>query len=694
MTEIFYGFSSMIVFVSADAAERMILERIMNKRIVTYSFLACLNQGKSQYKDLTDIFVPLVKRTLSILYSDGVTRGLLDDIKTKFFDLYGIDVPYSILSSMVKKIALDYNIEKSCFKFNSDNSFSIDEYIFIDFEEELEEKEFDIEMLLDSYNSYLESHGHSYSESLDLFKFIDDNIIDLADIFSKRKKQQELQPHDIQMGFLNLIADNSKLYKIMKSVYIGAVISTFLYYDHGSVSSNFDLLLDTNFIVSLLDLSSLEAYDTCRRIVEISQTMKNKVRVLNFTIEEAKALLNRKAADLNDFHKFESLNSRDILNACCRRKITNTDLERIAINLEKTLTKEFKILILKDQNELRVKAQNSSHYEKIKSYRHTNPDGILHDATACMYVEDRRKTKIYNFNDAKYWFVSDTPFTIPVLNDDKSFSETISADQLLNIMWLSNPVLNQDIIADLGLKKIITNSTNSKLPSSLLLRQLDTNIKKYAIEKIEPEDLVHLSNTIALTTVLNSDSLSDLNQLAEKSPGEFVQEIVRLNEISQEIVSVENIKLNNQLEQIANTLNAKINTAKEQSDMESAKIKKELQKTFLKMKDRKEKLDYKVPAIYKYRIIICIAIFLLYLMTITLLIYKLTWNVVEPYTYILGLIYVFASYLIASLQSKSLNPLSFFNKDVIRDYVYEKYLFDNDEYLELESRVNSDKNSV
>jgi len=73
-------------------------------RIVTYSLLAHINNHGKGIKDFSDIFLPLVKRTLSKLNSNGIVSGLLTDVKSEMDKLYSLDIPFMPLLVFLSRL--------------------------------------------------------------------------------------------------------------------------------------------------------------------------------------------------------------------------------------------------------------------------------------------------------------------------------------------------------------------------------------------------------------------------------------------------------------------------------------------------------------------------------------------------------------------------------------------------------------
>ncbi|QYS91148.1 hypothetical protein JJC04_15440 [Flavobacterium covae] len=56
-----------------------------------------------------------------------------------------------------------------------------------------------------------------------------------------------------------------------------------------------ELLFDTNFLISLIDLNTPESTHSCRKLIEVGNNLGFKFTVLNETIEETKSLLQKKS---------------------------------------------------------------------------------------------------------------------------------------------------------------------------------------------------------------------------------------------------------------------------------------------------------------------------------------------------------------------------------------------------------------
>ena len=99
--------------------------------------------------------------------------------------------------------------------------------------------------------------------------------------------------------------------------------------------------------------------------------------------------------------------------------------------------------------------------------------------------------------------------------------ETIKVDDLLNILWLSNPsmgILNDKDMVDIGLTSLVAFTLNKSLPKARIIKELDDNIQKYKDENISERDVFLLSTRIANGQIRD---LEKLNELASSDTAAF-----------------------------------------------------------------------------------------------------------------------------------------------------------------------------
>jgi|UniRef100_UPI0025B8F967 hypothetical protein len=503
----------------------------ISNKIVTYSLLAHINDHNEGIRDLSDLFIPLVKRVLAKMADEGIHQGKhINEIKNRIDQTYYLDIPYPLLIKIIESIADEVVRNKgSEFIIYKDKAFQINNYTFSEFEEDIAQEESNIEKLEQIYDAYLEINGIKKSNDTSLIDFIDKNRAQLITYFSDKKESQDNIDKDffIQANFINYVKSDPKLYKIICKVYLGSIIASYLEYEPEFAKEKGDkeFLLDTNFIIGLLDLNTIESTHTCRKIVDICKRLNYRVSVLDYTIEETKNLIERTANSIDTIFLQKKLDPESIYNACDRRNLSKTDLEKLLADLESILRNEFSINIINDTTKVRNEAKYSKEYEIYKGVRSTEWSA-LHDATAVKYIQRKRGKKFKDYFSANCFFVTNTTRDFrPLINSD-SVSEIIRAEDLVNILWLTNPNVklnvNNEEVVNIGLSRLISSSINSRLPSSRILRELDENIQKYARDKISDRDIIRVANRIANKTLVN---LEQLNKIANKSPIKFVERL-------------------------------------------------------------------------------------------------------------------------------------------------------------------------
>lgn len=515
----------------------------MNKeKAITYSLLAHIRNTGTLAKGPLDIFIPLIKRALSKMNSLGVFQGKsILEIKKTADELYFIDFPIPVLKKILNEICKEVNTnEKTHFVLYNDGAFSINEFTFIEFEEIIENQTKDIDELEDLFKQFCETSELKIENTESIFKFIEKNKFNLSKYISNSQHTNGFD-YTSEAQFVSFFKKIPPIYDKIKNIYLGSIIAGYIEYNSDEAEREIELLFDTNFIVGLLDLNTPESTHTCRTLLDIAKQQKFKIRILKDTIEETKNLLVTKAEFYDKSFLQKKVNPEDVYNACDRRNLSKADLERIADNLETSIGK-FGISILFQTDKLNNEAKFTEEYRIFEKVRNSKKSA-LHDATAILYINKIRKIKIKEFDKVNAWFVNNS-----TSNDGENIflkngfqPESIKADDLLNILWLSNPKVNNKIegndLAEIGLTSIISLSLNSNLPKSKILRELDDNIHKYAKEEISDTDIIRVATRI---TNKQLRDIEELNTLADIDKIEFVK---RLEEEANKQKRIEELRI-------------------------------------------------------------------------------------------------------------------------------------------------------
>lgn len=500
----------------------------MNKeKAITYSLLAHIRNTGTLAKGPIDIFIPLIKRVLSKMNSIGVFQGKsVIEIKNTAEELYCIDFPIPVIKKILNEICKEVNTDETThFVLYNDGAFSINQYTFSDFEEIIQNQTKDINELEEIYKQFCETAELKNENSESIFKFIEKNKFNLSKYLSNSQLANGFD-YTAEAQFVNFFKKIPPIYEKIKSIYLGSIIAGYIEYNSDEAEREIELLFDTNFLVGLLDLNTPESTHTCRTLLEMAKQQKFKIRILKDTIEETKNLLETKADFYDKSFLQKKVNPEDVYNACDRRRLSKSDLERIADNLEQSIGK-FGISIIYQTDKLKNEAKFTEEYKNFEKVR-TSKKSALHDATAILYINKTRKIKIKEFDKVNAWFVNNSTSSDGenIFLKNGFQPESIKADDLLNILWLSNPQVNKQIegndLAEIGLTSIISLSLNNNLPKSKILRELDDNIHKYAKEEISDSDIIRVATRI---TNKQLQDIEALNELADKDKVEFVKRL-------------------------------------------------------------------------------------------------------------------------------------------------------------------------
>ena len=490
-------------------------------KIITYSVLAYINNKDGNSINVLDIFVPLFKRLLHKFCKEGITKGEnISEIKYRADREYGLDFPIPTVKIILKRIADEINTqEKKDFCIYQNGGFEINKYIFEDYEDIITQKENDIDKLQELFNEFKSEFTNRDTSENSIFDFIEKNKINLSIYLSSSNEIENRNDknYTIEAQFIDYFK-GTIFFDTIKDIYIGSILSCYIEYIPNNIQKDVELVLDTNFIVGLLDLNTEESTHTCRTLLKIANKIGFSISVLEITIDETQKLLNSKAESFGQQFLQGKINREDVFNACDRRNLNKTDLENISYNIKNILKEEYGIHIFKKEFNL-SELRQTEQYKKFKQIRQTDFSAI-HDATVIEYVKRKRNGNIKKFEDVKCWFVhnafSQTSFS---LENKKKQPEAIKADDLLNRLWLSIPSINREIssedIAIIGLSSSISLTLNKDLPKIRVIKELEDNIQKYSKEDISEEEIIRLGQSI-VDKQLTEDDVLELNELAKK----------------------------------------------------------------------------------------------------------------------------------------------------------------------------------
>lgn len=546
----------------------------ITRRAITYSVLAHISSSAKLAKGQLDVFVPIVKKCLHHI-SDGkaeIKGANISEIADRIVTDWQIEIPVPVLRTILTQISkeFDYDEDSKPFVLNNDDSFWIKRFIFADFDAEIKESEHNVKELQNAYLKFCKIQNIQSEDGKGVIRFIEQHKDTLAH-YLRNSNCPDKTDYSLPAKFIEYFKPIKPLYEEIRDLYLGATISCAIGYQFNGLKNDVTLLLDTNFIISLLDLNTPESTRTCSKLLEVCKKSGYSFLILPETKEEIQSLLEFKSRSLDKVALQKNVNKEDVFCACERRGLNSADLMRISDNIEDSLTK-FSIRILPNSTTLKNKAKFSNEYQTLKTYRN-NDKAALHDAMAIMYVREKRGGKaVKSFEKVNCWFVNNSithDFEHSAIeniirgNSSENQPEIIKADDLLNILWLSAPSIRSEVssdeMVDIGLTTLVAHTLNKSLPKARIIRELDENIQKYKTEDITDRDVYLLSVRIANNQVKD---IEELNTLAVKDTVEFN---CRVKEEARKQAEIEN-EQREQLNKLYSELSNAIHSISKQSE--------------------------------------------------------------------------------------------------------------------------------
>ncbi len=578
----------------------------ITRRAITYSVLAHISSSAILAKGQLDVFVPIVKKCLHHI-SDGKTEikgANISEIADRIVADWQIEIPIPVLRTILTQISKEFENDgdSKSFVLNNDDSFWIRRFTFADFDEQIKDSEHNVKELQNAYLKFCKIQNIQSEDGKGVIRFIEQHK-DILAHYLRNSECPDKTDYSLPAKFIEYFKPIKPLYEEICDLYLGATISCAIGYQFDSLKNDVTLLLDTNFIISLLDLNTPESTRTCSKLLEVCQKSGYSFLILPETKEEIQSLLEFKSRSLDKIALQKNVNKEDVFCACERRGLNSADLMRISDNIEETLTK-FSIRILPSCTTLKNKAKFSNEYQTLKTYRN-NDKAALHDAMAILYVREKRGGRtVKSFEKVNCWFVNNSithDFEHSAIenilsgNSSESQPEIIKADDLLNILWLSAPSIRSEVssdeMVDIGLTTLVAHTLNKSLPKARIIRELDENIQKYKSEDITDRDVYLLSVRIANNQVKN---IEELNSLAENDTVEFN---CRVKEEARKQAEIENGQ-REQLNKLYSELSNAIHSISKQSEA-MTQNKNVLDKQNQSLQEKLKKSESDIEAISK-----------------------------------------------------------------------------------------------
>lgn len=454
--------------------------------LATYSLLALIRENSKEEcdKSILNVFLPILKETLNrMLQKVGFELKGKDytEIQSKAEEEFGLKIPIPVLETLMLEIARNSSVH---FVLNKDHSFIIktpfESQVGMDYKQQKKR----IRKLEKNYKLYCEGLGVE-GRFEELVAFIQDQK---NRIFENKPSDIYGQGYYVSKYVYSKLKKKDENYNTICDLYLGGVIASYFQFQIKERIVDTELLIDTNFYISLINLNTEEAYESCKQLFDLTIAMGYRYSILETTIEQIKILLSKRVDKINEKGLLASLNVADVLSACDRRNLTKTDLERYKDNLLDDLaTKGINIIYNSQIRNLIDKTEKSRNLRTLTKLR-GNRDSAFNDLLAQEYVAFRRKDKaIAEFNDVNCWFLNNS-FSVNWKEKDVPVWKRISitASDLLVLLWLANPSnmvgKNKDMLALTSLSANVVNYRSKRYPSGKVVGKLQDKIARLQLQ--------------------------------------------------------------------------------------------------------------------------------------------------------------------------------------------------------------------
>ena len=534
--------------------------------LATYSLLSFIqdSQKEDKSKSILQLFIPIVQDTLNWMLSQNANTGeikgkstleIRDVIKMRF----ELEIPPFALNSILSLIDTDENR----FVINADKSFIIKAGYSNGIDKQYESQKKRISLLKKNYKSFCYRENVNF-EFQELVTFIQDQK---NRIFEGNSTQITDQRYYVSKYVAEKIRTKDTYYKTICNIYLGGIITSYLSFTITERVMDTELLLDTNFYISLCNLNTEESYETCKQLFETARNLGFRFSILQRTIEQIRILLTNRIKNFECRSSRAAWDESDIHAACVRRGMnSSSDLQLYKDGIMNDLASKG-INVINDTM-IRPdieKASKSEEYRSLKVIRR-NSESALNDVIAQTYVEHKRSSKkIAEFSDVNCWFLTNsTSFNKHELEIPVWQRKSINAADLLILLWYANPSLDlgntTSMLAMSSLSANILRYRSEKGPAAKIVDKI-----QHRVAQLQTNGLV-TQEAIAKLCIRMSEGCIDeteANRLVSMPTSEFIKyvEQIRTSENSYYEVEAEN-----------EDLRSKIDILNEDSKIKDAKL--------------------------------------------------------------------------------------------------------------------------
>lgn len=345
-----------------------------------------------------------------------------------------------------------------------------------------------------------------------------------------------------------------------------------------------------------------------------------------------------------------------------RRNRTSYGYETFRIHIKNefdALLKRFGIQedFSKKYNERDDHPKIDQYFEEIKVYKgNKNPGLIENDAKNVLWVERAREGCDYNIRDTKYYFLtSDRKLQSWDLSHSKNQPITMLPSQWLALLLKYFSQSNNDYKSFVSFLSI-PKEDNQISPEDLQVAL--ASISEITEDYQKQEDIV--SELLEVHETWNIRNREDVKRFAkEKIEADYLEKIKSIEESSQNKLNEQKVISNQQLLKKQEELEKLIQIHDEERRKDKIeRLKEKIDNCKIQLKDKKTILKQINQTCNRKRnifITFAIILYVAYIIALGVLIFIVyDWNVMEPFTYLSGLIMTFIPFVYSLCNQKNL----------------------------------------
>jgi hypothetical protein len=288
------------------------------ENILIYATLSAIKEKKGNISSVLEIYQDLVETAIKQHFNTIGKKGYIHELQETISKEYHLDMPLPTLELILKKINKSY---VDTFHIYSDHSFDFEDMSFNDISSTIAEQKIKIDKLDKLFLATKEKLN--IKNNINLNDIIEKNKSNLLAYFNNRPFDTDIKDEDFNLLISFLRIPEHKI--LIENLFLGSLISCFTLLDPERTTDTKTMLLDTNFIISLMDLHSSESYNTCKQILTIGHKLRYDFCILPETIIEIKNLLRRKSESITEISLFAAQDRQTIEFGCYRKGIAGKE---------------------------------------------------------------------------------------------------------------------------------------------------------------------------------------------------------------------------------------------------------------------------------------------------------------------------------------------------------------------------------